>query len=145
MANKEYSAIKIEGLKDVRKRLKATGDDLHELRDLHRDIAKRIATEAKAKAPVGVTGNLRKSVRGSGSKTMATVRMGNKRVPYANAIHWGRRMWPSLIAEPKPPRKNFWAPIPRRAFIYDTIQENARRVEKQYEEFIERVLTENEG
>lgn len=144
MAKKEYSSIKIEGLKDVRKRLRATGDDLHELRDLHRDIAKRIATEAKARAPVGATGNLRKSVRGSGSKTMATVRMGNKRVPYANAIHWGRRMWPSLTAEPKPPRRPFWAPIPRRAFIYDTIQENARRVEKQYEEFIQRVLAENE-
>lgn len=138
----EFRGIKIDGFKETRRRLKKAGDDLHEMRDLHRSIAKEIAEASKPRAPVGPTGNLRKSIRSSGTKTQAIVRLGSKKVRYANAIHWGRNMWPSQEATPRPPRSQFWAHIPRRAFIWDTMKDHATRIERQYAEFIKKTLEE---
>ena len=137
------SVFQIEGATAARRKLRKAGDDLHELRDIHREIAKEIAAASRAKAPVGAKGWLRRSVRGSGTKTKAEVSMGSKRVPYANAIHWGRSWWPNIATDETPSgRRPFPAPIQRRAFIFETAHEMEPQILSKYETYIKKVLDE---
>lgn len=137
-------AVKVEGVKDLRKRLRRAGDDLGELRDLHREIAGRVASLAKSRAPVGATGRLQKTVRASGSKTGVTVRVGSKRVPYANAVHWGRRIWPSIKSDPPPSgRHKHTSMITRNAFAYQAAQDLDGWIQQRYAEFIDKVINES--
>lgn len=144
MAKSEFLVV---GAKEARAKLKKAGDDLSEMKQLHLEIAQAVADAARPKAPVGSPsrgdphpGRLKKSVRASGTKTAATVRMGSKRVPYANAIHWGRRMWPALGVIPKSGRRPFRAPIPSRPFIFNTAHAMEPAIRAKYERFIKTVL-----
>lgn len=82
------AGVQIEGAKQLRKSLKAAGDDLTDLKAAHAEAATIVATAGQAGAP-SVTGLLAASVRGAGTKTAAIVRAGKAAVPYANPIHWG--------------------------------------------------------
>lgn len=87
-------AIQIDGMRGVRRAMRDAGDDLTDLRDLHRDLAADVAGTAQTKTPVR-SGRLKRSVRGRGTKTAARVMAGNNRatgpssVPYAGRIHFG--------------------------------------------------------
>lgn len=87
-----FARVEVEGAKELRRLLK----DLDEkeipkaVRLANKSAADVIAREAKTRAPVR-TGRLRNSIRSGATKAAATVRAGNKRVPYANAVHWGRK------------------------------------------------------
>jgi hypothetical protein len=90
-------AVNIDGGRKLRKAFKDAGDDMSDLKDLHRRLADDVAGTAKTKVPVR-SSRLKDSIRGSGTKTAARVRAGNNRktasgVPYAAPIHfgWGRR------------------------------------------------------
>lgn len=97
-------AIEIEGGRKARRALREAGDDMTELKALHRSLADDVAGTAKTKVPVR-SGRLRNSIRGSGTKTAARVRAGNNRksgptsVPYAAPIHFG---WSSRGIKPQP-------------------------------------------
>jgi len=82
--------VRVDGARELRRTLKAAGDDLEDLKHVHATVAKYVALRAAATAP-RKSGRLAGSVRGSQAKTSATVRGGGARVPYANPIHWG---WP---------------------------------------------------
>ena len=80
----------IEGAKELRRTLKAAGDDLADLKAAHAEAARTVATAAQAGAPMR-TGRLSASIRGSGTKTGAVVRAGGARIPYAAVQEFG---WP---------------------------------------------------
>ena len=86
------AGIKVEGVKQLRKTLTQAGESLGDLKDAHKEAA-QIAARASADLAPRVTGRLAASVRGAGTKTAGVVRAGKAAVPYANAIHWGRRFW----------------------------------------------------
>ena len=87
-------AVRVEGGRELRRKFREVGDDMTDLKDLHKELADDVAGTAKTKTPVR-SGRLRNSVRGSGTKTAARVRAGNNRksgptsVPYAGRIHFG--------------------------------------------------------
>jgi hypothetical protein len=85
------AVVQVEGAKQLRATMKRAGDDLADLTAVHGDIARLVASRGQANAPKR-TGALAGSVRGSGTKTVATVRAGGARIPYAMVIHYG---WPA--------------------------------------------------
>lgn len=92
------AGIQVEGMTTLRRTLRQAGDDLQDLREAHATAARIAATASAALAP-RLTGRLASSVRGSGTKTAATLRAGFASVPYAGPIHWG---WPArgITAQP---------------------------------------------
>lgn len=95
MTDRGKGTIQVIGAKQLRKSLKAAGEDLTDLKAAHRQAAEIAAKASAALTPVGKTGQLRRSVRASGTATAGIIRAGKKSVPYANAIHWGRKWWPN--------------------------------------------------
>jgi phage gpG-like protein len=92
------AVLDVEGGKELRRSLKAAGDDLADLKEAHAEAARTVATAAKGTAPVR-TGRLAASIRGSGTKTGAIVRAGGARVPYAAIQEFG---WPrhNIVGQP---------------------------------------------
>ena len=90
--------VKVEGARELRRTLKAAGDDLEDLKHVHATVARYVAMRGAAMAPRR-SGRLAGSVRGNQAKTSATVRAGGARIPYANVIHWG---WPRHHIESQP-------------------------------------------
>jgi hypothetical protein len=126
-------AVRVEGGRQVRSALRAVGDDMTDLKDLHRRLADDVAGTAKTKVPKR-TGRLKDSIRGSGTKTLARVRAGNNRksgptsVPYGAVIHFG---WGAKGIKPQP-------------FLYEALDERRQEVvdayNKQVREIIRRKL-----
>ena len=117
MANQP--AIRVEGLREVRKTLRdlddAVGKDM--LKKAHKSLADQLADLALPHVPVGTTGQLKGSVRGLGSISAATGKAGGARVPYAAAVHWGTGPRPGL----KGPHN-----IARRPFLWDAVEKLRR-------------------
>ena len=80
--------FEVEGGKQLRKSLKDVEDGLADLKDAHGDVAQIVADAARPGAP-RQTGRLAGSIRPSGTKTMAIVRAGGAKVPYAGVQEWG--------------------------------------------------------
>ena len=90
-------AVTVTGGRQLRKAFKEAGEDMSDLKALHKRLADDVAGTAKTKVPVR-TGALKNSIRGFGGTAKAAVRAGNNRksrtgVPYAAPVHygWGRR------------------------------------------------------
>lgn len=81
-------SIKVEGLRETIKQLEALGADKAELVNMNMRAAETLISATRPLVPVR-TGNLLDSIRASKTKGYAQVVMGNRRVPYANPIHWG--------------------------------------------------------
>ena len=90
--------VEVEGARQLRKTLRAAGDDLEDLKAANQQAASIAATAAKAGAP-RVSGTLAGDIRASGTKTAGIVRAGRKKIPYAGPIHWG---WPARGIEAQP-------------------------------------------
>lgn len=86
--------VEVQGARELRKSLKAAGQSLDDLKAANRQAAE-IAAKASAALAPRVTGRLSASVRAAGTNTAGIIRAGKKNVPYANAVHWGRRNWPN--------------------------------------------------
>ena len=95
MPRNDYTGIQVEGARQLRKALREQADELQNLKEVHKKAAEVAARAAKGYVPEGPSGKLAKSVRAAGTKTAGIIRAGSKRVPYANAVNWGRRMWPN--------------------------------------------------
>ena len=123
------SAVQIEGGRELRRKLREAGDDMTELKALHKRLADDVADTAKTKVPVR-SGRLQRSIRGSGTRTSATVKAGNNRrsgpsaVPYAKPIHFG---WASRGIRPQP-------------FLYDALDDRRQEVVDAYNAQIRTVL-----
>lgn len=65
-----------------------------------KDLAEqRFVPAARAEAPLGETGRLRRDIRAVSSVKGARVRVGRKSLPYPPVIHYG---WPGHNIEPNP-------------------------------------------
>ena len=122
-------AIRVEGGRELRRKFREAGDDMTDLKDLHRQLADDVAGTAKTKVPVR-SGRLRNSVRGSGTKTAARVRAGNNRksgptsVPYAAPIHFG---WGRRGIKPQP-------------FLYEALDDRRQEVIDRYNDEIDSII-----
>jgi hypothetical protein len=89
----------VAGGRQLRKTLREAGEDLSDLKEVHKQAATLAANRSKQLAPE-LTGRLAATIRAAGTKTAGIVRIGNNtRVPYGPAIHWG---WPSHNIAPNP-------------------------------------------
>ena len=122
-------ALHIHGGRELRRKFKAVGDDMQDLKDLHKRLADDVAGTAKTKVPVR-TGRLRNSIRGSGTKTAARVRAGNNRksgpssVPYAPPVHWG---WARRGIKPQP-------------FLYEALDDRRQEVVDAYNDQVRSII-----
>ena len=136
MGRKERGAVEIAGLDELRYSLRKIGDDLEDFKALNSEIAQKVAGRARSKAP-HKDDHLRPTIRGGGAKRKATVRAGNARGKYAWVFHWGRKMRPSLTAEPPSSgRKPFAAPVERRPFIMEAAREMDPEIQAMYAKVI---------
>lgn len=79
----------VEGGRELRRTLRAAGNDLQDLKDVHGKVAGLVTTASKPRAP-RVTGRLAASGRPGATKTAAIIRYGNNTsIPYAGPIHFG--------------------------------------------------------
>ncbi len=122
-------AIRVEGGRELRRKFREAGDDMTDLKDLHKQLADDVAGTAKTKVPVR-SGRLRNSIRGSGTKTAARVRAGNNRksgptsVPYAAPIHFG---WSRRGIKPQP-------------FLYEALDDRRQEVIDRYNDQIDSII-----
>jgi len=122
-------ALQIEGGRKLRRAFKEVGDDMSDLKDLHKRLADDVAGTAKTKVPVR-SGRLRNSIRGSGTKTAARVLTGNNRksgptsVPYAGPIHFG---WGARGIRPQP-------------FMYEALDDRRQAVVDAYNDQVRAII-----
>ena len=122
-------AAQIEGGRELRRKLRQVGDDMTDLKELHKRLADDVAGTAKTKVPVR-SGRLQRSIRGSGTKTAARVRAGNNRqsgptaVPYAPIVHFG---WATRGIKPQP-------------FLYEALDDRRQEVVDRYNAEVRRIV-----
>ena len=122
-------ALQIEGGRKLRRAFREVGDDMSDLKELHKQLADDVADSAKRKVPVR-SGRLQRSIRGSGTKTAARVRAGNNRksgpssVPYAGPIHFG---WGARGIRPQP-------------FMYDALDDRREAVVRAYDDQVREII-----
>lgn len=92
--DRSQGTVQVLGARELRRALKAAGEDLSDLKAVNLAAAQVASRAAKGLVPSGPTGRLAASVRASGTTTAGIIRAGRKTVPYAPAVHWGRRYWP---------------------------------------------------
>lgn len=92
------AGIRVEGAAQLRRTLKAAGDDLSDLKAAHAQVGTFVTEAAAPRAPRR-SGALAGSGRPGSTKTAALIRYGGARVRYARPIHWG---WPRRNIEANP-------------------------------------------
>ncbi|MCB4209163.1 hypothetical protein [Arthrobacter sp. UM1] len=83
--------VEFAGGYQLRKTLRAAGDDLSRLKALHREVGEIVADGARQRTPRR-RGRLVGSIRVSPRQTGVSIRAGRKAIPYAGPVHWG---WPA--------------------------------------------------
>jgi hypothetical protein len=83
--------VQVRGAKELRKTLKAAGDSLADLKDVHQAVGNMVVSVARGLAPVQ-TGALAGSIRATRLATGVGLRAGSGSIRYAGPIHWG---WPA--------------------------------------------------
>ena len=122
-------AIRIEGGRELRRAFREAGDDMSDLKELHKRLADDVADSAKTKVPVR-SGRLQRSIRGSGTKTAARIRAGNNRksgptsVPYAGPTHFG---WSARGIKAQP-------------FMYDALDDRRQEVVDAYNRQVQEII-----
>lgn len=120
--------VEVVGAKELRKSLKAAGDDLGDLKGVHQAVGNLVVSAARGQAPVR-SGALAGSLRASRVAGGVTVRAGSGSVPYAGPIHWG---WPARNIKANP-------------FILDAAQATETAWVALYEDEVNRILDRVEG
>ncbi|MFI6688910.1 hypothetical protein [Streptomyces sp. NPDC050485] len=123
----------IDGMRDVRRALRRVGGN--ELLNGLKGVTSRAATvveRAAATLAPRRSGRMARTLRSSGTRTMAIVRAGRASVRYAGPVHWG---WPS---RPNPARG--WRGGPIGGFPFIAIA--AQRTEPEWRDNYERALRE---
>lgn len=90
--------VRLEGAARLRRTLRKAGRDLGDLKAAHGKAA-QIAQQASAPLVPVRTGNLKATLRSSGTSREGIIRAGRASVPYAGPIHWG---WPARGIAPQP-------------------------------------------
>lgn len=98
MASRGQTVVRVEGGRELRRRLRTIEGGLANLKTEHRWVADYVLSAAAPGAPRR-TGRLASNGRASGTQTASIVRYGGARVPYAGPIHYG---WPDRHISPHP-------------------------------------------
>lgn len=88
--------MRVEGGPALRSSLRKAGQDLQDLKDVHKGAAEIVV--AAARPPVK-SGRLAASGRASGTATQAIMRWGGASIRYAGPVHYGN---PAHHVEPQP-------------------------------------------
>lgn len=130
MANQP--AVRIEGLREVRKQLRDFDDKVGKdmLRDAHKQLAEKVVALAIPRVPVK-TGALAASLRGLGSVSAATGKAGGAKAPHSAAIHFGVGPRPGL----RGPHN-----IKARPFLFDALKRLEPDAADEYAEQLRRLI-----
>lgn len=88
MAARRDVSVHIDGLRELRARLRNVENGIKDLKDVNRRAAGTVYAFAAPRTPIR-TGALAATGRFSGTATTGLVRFGYASVPYAAPIHWG--------------------------------------------------------
>lgn len=122
-------AVRIEGHREVRRRIRQISDDLDqkaakgELKVINQRAAEIVAGRAEQLVPVR-SGTLRDTIRAAGTQKSGRVRAGFKRVPYAGPIHFG---WAARGIVPQP-------------FLYQALDQRRLEVFLHYDQQLESLI-----
>lgn len=88
-------AVRVEGLRELKRTMRAAGVDMADLKEATSTAAATVATYSMARAPHR-SGRLAGSIKGNKAMNRATV---GSRLVYGGPIHWG---WPghNIAAQP---------------------------------------------
>lgn len=130
MARNVPLRIHVEGVKEIRKRLKELEGALGpELREINVGAAKIVAEEARKRAPVD-TGALKGNVRATGGAASSAVSVGDRRkIRYAGPLMYGHK--------PRAQGGYMWPPRP---FLLDAAQAKRDEVRDFYEKAIAQLV-----
>lgn len=94
--------IRVDGVKNLRRTLKAAGADMNDFTVINRAAAAIVQPLAASRAPRGPDegGHISQTVRIGATRTAGIIRVGNNtRFRYGGPIHWG---WPARNIAPNP-------------------------------------------
>jgi hypothetical protein len=94
----DEGTIRVEGARELRRALKAAGDDLADLKDANQAAAGIVLAEAGTRVPRR-SGDLARTGRVNRAAAKANVLYGSAQIPYAAPIHWG---WPARNIKAQP-------------------------------------------
>lgn len=131
--------LQVEGLNELRAALrKAEVVGLPEaLKMANRSVAELVVDIATPMTPRR-HGDLAHSLRALATQTAGKVRAGSAAVPYAAAIHWGRKV--GNVGRPPGNRKGPNV-ITGRPFLWDAVRKAQVQVAHEYEQAIDRLVT----
>lgn len=91
MADSDFVGIRLEGGARLRRTLRQAGLDMKDLSAVNKRAANIVAAKARQDVPYGPdkNGHLRSTIRTSATQRAGTVRVGDKKRPYAAPDHWG--------------------------------------------------------
>lgn len=115
-----FGPIQVEGLRQLRKELRAAGVGYAELKGVGLEAATIVSQAAKPLAP-HLSGALAASIRPAGQAKGAVVRAGSAALPYAGPQHFG---WPAHHIEPHP-------------FLYEAADDRADQVRDLYQQRVQ--------
>lgn len=118
----------VQGARQLRRTLKAAGQDLGDLKAAHAAAGAVVLPRAKGKAPRR-SGALAGNIRASAAASSLTLRAGGARVPYAGPIHWG---WAKRNIRPQP-------------WIYEEINNSQPFLVRVYEDAVGRIVNRIRG
>lgn len=149
MARRIRPGVRVVGLKEFNKILRGLGDDaVNDIKQAHAASAKIVEDAARPKVPthgsVSVisgtpywrqprhsSGQMRGTLRSSGTQRGGFVRAGRKLVPYTGPVHFG---WPS---RPNPDRGWLGGPIAPNPFLYSALDERREQVADAFARYID--------
>lgn len=127
----EFTKIEVEGARELRRairKMEASGLDV-ELKTANKEAADTVAQRARERHVPVRDGDLKRAIRGLGSKTKAQVKAGGARGgtrDYAGVIHYGD---PKRGIEPQP-------------FLHQAASDEWKEVRKKYEAALNRIADE---
>lgn len=130
--------VVIEGAQELRAVLRklADRDLVLMLRDANRRAADIVVKKAEPHVPVR-TGRLKASLRATGSQRFGEARAGSARVPYAAAVHWGRKV--GNVGSP-PGNRQGRNVVKGNPFLWNAIPEAEAQIIGEYTADIRRVI-----
>lgn len=149
MARRIRPGVRVVGLRQFNKILRGLGDDaINDIKQAHAASAKIVEDAARPKIPVHgsvsvisgkpywrppahSSGQMRSTLRSSGTRRGGFVRAGKKLVPYAGPVHFG---WPS-----RPDAAKGWrgGPIRPNPFLFSALDKRREQVADAFARYID--------
>lgn len=127
--------IRIEGIPELRAALRAAQDESPKAVGRANKAGAQIVVD-RAHPPV-LSGRLAASMRATGNQRVGQARVGGARVPYAAAIHWGRKRGNVGRPPGNHPGRN---PIAGRPFLTDALSHSVPEVIDAFRQAVDEIV-----